>query len=198
MAQSAVETYDRVEIPKIEPDVTRVVLRGGVCPCCARTFKAPPPAGLAAGLAFGPELRAYVIYLRSVQGIPLARLSDLFKDLFGLEISEGALVKILRGARGLRRPDRLPEGDLKDGGVIASDETGLRVGKKNTWLWVFHHGPRVCRPWPIRAAPGRWWKTFWAIGRPRSGYRTATAVRSAGRSKGHQFCAGPPDPRHPY
>ena len=24
--------------------------------------------------------------------------------------------------------------------VLASDETGLRVGKANWWLWVFHHG----------------------------------------------------------
>jgi len=65
----AVETYDHVEIPKIEPDVTRVVLHGGVCPCCAKTFKAEPPQGLEPGSPFGPELRAYVIYLRSVQGI---------------------------------------------------------------------------------------------------------------------------------
>lgn len=25
------------------------------------------------------------------------------------------------------------------GTVIASAETGMRVGKKNRWLWVFHH-----------------------------------------------------------
>jgi transposase len=23
--------------------------------------------------------------------------------------------------------------------ALQSDETGLRVGKKNWWLWVFHH-----------------------------------------------------------
>ena len=43
--QSPYETYDRVEIPKIEPDVTRVSLHGGTCPCCAKRFKAEPPAG---------------------------------------------------------------------------------------------------------------------------------------------------------
>ena len=30
--------------------------------------------------------------------------------------------------------------DLKQGLVIESDETGLRVAKVNRWLWVFHHG----------------------------------------------------------
>ena len=68
VAQSAVQVYDRIEIPKVEPDVTRVTLRGGVCPCCARRFKAPAPEGLEPGSPFGPNLRALVIYLRSVQG----------------------------------------------------------------------------------------------------------------------------------
>ena len=101
-AQGAVETYEHIEIPKIEPDVTRIVLHGGVCPCCARTFKAEPPQGLEPGSPFGPELRAYVIYLRSVQGLPLARLSALLKDLFGLEISEagGRQIICVSGALG--------------------------------------------------------------------------------------------------
>src|SRR5580704_13021410 len=39
-AQRPRETYDRIEIPEIKPDVTRVILHGGVCPCCAGRFKA--------------------------------------------------------------------------------------------------------------------------------------------------------------
>ena len=49
VAQIVCEEYDRVEIPRIEPDVTRVSLHGGECPCCARRFKAEPPAGLEPG-----------------------------------------------------------------------------------------------------------------------------------------------------
>src|ERR1019366_2377721 len=51
-------------------DVSRVTLHGGVCPCCAKRFRAEPPEGLEPGSP-GPNLRALVIYLRSVQGIPL-------------------------------------------------------------------------------------------------------------------------------
>ncbi|MGB6325422.1 MAG: hypothetical protein WBG11_06495, partial [Methylocella sp.] len=36
------EVYDHVEIPDIKPDVTRVTLHGGICPCCAKKFKAAP------------------------------------------------------------------------------------------------------------------------------------------------------------
>src|SRR6266853_352435 len=44
--QTPVHAYDRIEIPEIKPDVTRVALLGGMCPCCAKPFKAAPPAGL--------------------------------------------------------------------------------------------------------------------------------------------------------
>lgn len=140
VAQSVCEEYDRIEIPRIEPDVTRVQLHGGVCPCCAKRFKAAPPAGLAPGSPFGPNLRAFVVYLRSVQGIPLARLKTMLADLFGLTISEGALVNILSAvAKAFAAQTQLIKARLLAGTAMASDETGLRVGKANWWLWVFHH-----------------------------------------------------------
>jgi len=95
VAQTPVHSYDRIEIPEIKPDVTRVTLLGGICPCCARPFKAAPPAGLEPGSPFGPNLRAFAIYLRFTQAISFERLSRLFSDLLGLEISEGALVNML-------------------------------------------------------------------------------------------------------
>ena len=140
VAQSLCEAYDRVEIPDIKPDVTRVTLHGGVCPCCARRFKAEPPEGLERGSPFGPNLRAFVIYLRSVQGIPLARLSHVLRDLFGLDISEGALVNIMDASReSFAMQTNLIKARLLAGTALASDETGMRVGKANWWLWVFHH-----------------------------------------------------------
>ena len=138
--QRVCEEYDRVEIPRIAPDVTRVSLHGGVCPCCSKRFKAEPPAGLEPGSPFGPNLRAFVIYLRSVQGLPLARLCTVLADLFGLAISEGALVNILDASRkAFSAQTCLIKARLLAGTTLASDETGLRVGKANWWLWVFHH-----------------------------------------------------------
>lgn len=139
--QRLCETYDRIEIPEIKPDVTQVSLYGGVCPNCAKRFKAEPPAGLEPGSPFGANLRAFVIYLRAVQGIPLLRLRHVLRDLFDLDISEGALVNILRSGREhFAAQTALIKARLKGGTVLASDETGLRVGKANWWLWVFHHG----------------------------------------------------------
>jgi len=145
VAQRAVQAYDRIEIPEITPDVTRVTLHGGVCPCCAKRFKAPPPAGLEPGSPFGPNLRAFVLYLRFGQAIPFERLARLMYDLFGLEISEGALANLLDNSSPAfaDQTSRIKQ-RLLSGTALASDETSVRVGKTTFWTWVFHHGDSAC------------------------------------------------------
>ena len=186
--QSPCETYDRIEIPKIEPDVTQVSLHGGVCPGCCKRFKAEPPEGLEPGSPFGPQLRAYVIYLRSVQNIPLARLVDVLKDLIGLEISEGALVNILRASREpFAKQTNFLKLRLLSGTALASDETGIRVGKANWWLWVFHQGDSavfVADPHRskevVETFLGEWRPEYWISDRLGSQKGWAKAD--------HQFC----------
>jgi transposase len=141
VAQEAVHAYDRIELPEIVPEVTRVTLHGGICPCCARRFKAPAPAGLEPGSPFGPNLRAFVLYLRYAQAIPFERLARLMSDLLGLEISEGALANMLReSGDAFSRQTSLIRDRLLSGTILQSDETSARVGKKTWWTWVFHHG----------------------------------------------------------
>ena len=61
-------------------------------------------------------------------------------DLLGLDISEGALVNILDAARAsFTAATAAIRARLLGGTILQSDETGLRVGKRNWWLWVFHH-----------------------------------------------------------
>jgi transposase len=64
----------------------------------------------------------------------------VLRDLFGLDISEGALVNILDASRApFATQTSLIKARLLAGTVLASDETGMRVGRSNWWLWVFHH-----------------------------------------------------------
>lgn len=138
--QTPCAAYDHIDIPAIKPDVTRVTLHGGVCPCCAKTYRAAPPHDMPRGSPFGPGLRALVIYLRFTQNIAFERLARLLSDLIGLDISEGALVNMLGAAREpFAAQTDLIRARLLSGDAIQSDETGFRVGKKNWWLWVFHH-----------------------------------------------------------
>jgi transposase len=138
--QFSCEAYDHIEIPPIEPEVTRIALHGGTCPNCSKKFKAAPPADMPKGSPFGENLRALVLYLRFTQNIALERLSTLLSTVLGLEISEGAIVNILRSAREAFAAQReVIRKRLLSGTILQSDETGLRVGKDNWYLWVFHH-----------------------------------------------------------
>src|SRR5260221_3757442 len=153
-AQLPVQAYDRIEIPPITPDVTRVTLRGGTCPSCATRFKASPPAGMEPGSPFGPNLRAFVLYLRFAQGIPFERLARLLSDLLGLAISEGALANILAdSAPALALQAEQIRQRLLSGSILASDETSARVGKQTWWTWVFHHADSAC--FVIRPSRGK-------------------------------------------
>ncbi len=138
--QIALQSYDRIELPEIVPDVTRVVLHGGICPCCANRFKAAPPQGLEPGSPFGPNLRAFVLYLRAVHAISFERLAQLMSDLLGLQISEGALVNIFAQSKSAfgQAVSRI-RARLLSGSILQSDETSVRVGKRTWWTWVFHH-----------------------------------------------------------
>jgi transposase len=154
VVQAAVHIYDRIEIPAIQPDVTQVRLHGGVCPCCAKRFTAKPPEGLEPGSPFGPNLRAFVLYLRFANAIPFARLARMMSDLLGVEISEGALVNILDDCRpAFAQQSSLIRARLLGSSILQSDETSVRVGKQTWWTWVFQHDQDCC--FVIRQSRGK-------------------------------------------
>lgn len=188
VAQTAVQTYDRIEIPEIKPDVTRVTLYGGVCPCCASRFKAPPPAGLEPGSPFGPTLRAFILYLRYDHAISFERLERLMFDLFGLEISEGALANLLEEAKpAFDRQVALFKARLLSGTILQSDETGARVNKKGWWLWVFHWADTAC----FVIKPSRGKKVvaeFLGEARPDFWVSDRLAAQAGWAAKDHQVC----------
>jgi transposase len=186
--QVAVHAYDRIEIPEIVPDVTRVTLHGGFCPCCRRRFRAAPPAGLASGSPFGPNLRAFVLYLRFAQAIPFERLARLMSDLLGLQISEGALANMLEASGGaFARQSSLIRDRLLSGTILQSDETSARVGKKTWWTWVFHNGDSACfliRPSRGKAVVGE----FLGAMRPDFWVSDRFGAQMGWARTGHQAC----------
>jgi len=188
VAQTAQQSYDRIEIPEIKPDVTRVTLHGGICPCCSKRFKATPPQGLEAGSPFGPNLRAFAIYLRASHAISFERLARLMSDLLGLEISEGALVNILGDSKkAFAEQTSLIRARLLCGSILQSDETSMRVGKKTWWAWVFHHDKDCC--FVIRPSRGKdVVEEFLGEHRPDFWVSDRLAAQMGWARKEHQVC----------
>ncbi len=142
--QTLAARFDKIDLPKVRPVVTRVEQYAGHCQGCGGTTLAPLPEGLEAGTPFSLNIVALAIYLRFTHAISYRRLSRLMAELFGLAISEGALDAAFRRA--------MPRMDAEVGAILArlrrarvvcSDETSVRVAGKTCWDWVFHNGEVV-------------------------------------------------------
>lgn len=132
--------YDKIEIPPVEPVVTRVHQWGGHCPRCDQDYVSPVPKGMEPGTPFSASIQALATYFRYTHAISYERLCRMFSDLYGLLISEGALANLFRAAK-MRMDDRTAEilDRLRSARLIQSDETSVRVNGENQWEWVFQN-----------------------------------------------------------
>jgi transposase len=132
--------FDKFDLPKVAPVVTRVERYAGHCRCCGGTTLAPLPEGLEPGTPFSLSIVALAMYLRFVHHVSYRRLSRRLLELFGLAISEGALDAAFR--RGKPRFDAETAAilaRLRRARVVCSDETGVRIDGQNGWNWVFQN-----------------------------------------------------------
>jgi transposase len=136
--QTPQQVYDRIELPPIKPEVTRVRLFGGSCECCGARVTAPAPSGLEPGSPFGQSIAALVVYLHYAHAIGLERLAALMGEMFALTISEGAISNMLARTR---EPLLIAATAIREmvtaSEVVCSDETSARVTGKTWWEWVF-------------------------------------------------------------
>lgn len=137
-AQTPHSVYDRIELPPVRPDVTRVRLFGGRCACCGTRAVATAPGGLEPGSPFGRSVDAMVAYLHYAQAIGLERLRAVMSEVFGLSISEGALSNMLARAQApLDAAAAAVAAEVQQARVVCSDETSARVAGRTWWEWVF-------------------------------------------------------------
>ena len=136
--QLEVYAYDHVDLPEIKPVVTRVNIHSGACRHCGKRIVGAPPAGMLPGSPFGPGIAALAIYLHTRHMVSYNRLVEMFKGLFGLEISEGAIANIFSRAHApfAAEAGRI-DAEVRAAAVIASDETSARVEGQTCWQWVF-------------------------------------------------------------
>jgi transposase len=137
LPSEVVSLHDRIDLPQVNPEVERHQRLVVQCPACgARVVAAMPPA--IRGTPFGPRLHAVATYLKTFQALSYERLQAAFADLFGLTISQGGLMNLLRRAQDRFRAGRADAvAVLRRADVVASDETGVRIEGANAYHWVF-------------------------------------------------------------
>src|SRR5215216_3185562 len=127
LAAETVSVHERVELPAVKPFVTHHRRLAVGCPACGTRVVAPVPEA-ARGTPFGPRLHAVATYLKTFQALSYERLQGALSDLFGLTLSQGGLMNLLRRAQGCFAEGQVSAvSSLRRAEVIASDETGVRI-----------------------------------------------------------------------
>ena len=84
------------------------------------------------------HFHAVASYLKTFQALSYERLQGALAELFGLTISQGGLMNMLRRAQGRFQAGRdAAVSALRRATVVASDETGVRIEGANAYHWVF-------------------------------------------------------------
>ncbi|TDH49795.1 IS66 family transposase, partial [Dankookia rubra] len=131
----AAGVWECIELPAVRPQVMhhhRLAVR---CPGCGTRAVAPVPVS---GTPFGPRLHAVATYLKTYQALSYERLQAALADLFGLRLSQGGLMNLLRRAQGRFQAGReAAVAALRRAEVVASDKTGVRIEGCSGYHWVF-------------------------------------------------------------
>lgn len=137
LAAETVSEHDTVELPPIRPVVERHRRLAVRRPSCGMRVTAALPDA-AKGTPFGARIHAIATYLKTFQALSYERLQGAFADLFGLTISQGGLMNMLRGAQAHFADGRDDAAlKLRKAGVVSSDETEVRIEGSNVYHWVF-------------------------------------------------------------
>ena len=114
-----ISIHEQIDLPEVTPRVTQHRRLAVRCSSCGMQVVAPVPEA-AKRTPFGPRVHAMATDLKTFQALSYERLQSTFADLFGLTVSQGGLMNLLRRAQG-----------------DASDETGVRIEGCNAYHWVF-------------------------------------------------------------
>jgi transposase len=143
LTEHATHTHHQVDLPEVRPLWTRYETESGYCAHCRKRVHARAPGQIsratgAAGISVGPRAKALSSELKHRLGVPYAKISDLFRSAFGLDITPSALSQADARLAGALEPiyQELQQA-VRAALSVHVDETGWRVGTLSAWLWVF-------------------------------------------------------------
>lgn len=124
---------------EITPVVTEYQQHHLICTNCKRKIPSQkfPING---NVEYGDNIRKTIGYLNIQHNCSYVRLPQILEDLFNIKISKGSIDNILKGlAEDLKNKYVSIQDFIKTSSIIGSDETGMRINKKNCYLWTFQN-----------------------------------------------------------
>ena len=125
------------DLPAIQPVVVEAQRWRVRCRHCGHGTVGASPDGFGATGAFGPRLVASAARRHEEHHGAYVRLVEVFAGVFGLRLSEGALVEAVgRLGQALRPAAAAIAEAVRTATVIGSDEPSARVAGRTWWEWV--------------------------------------------------------------
>jgi transposase len=135
-----VERRTKIDI-LFEKVIQHVDVETKLCPTCDSQVKGPFPKDMTASFQYGNGLKAFVINLLICQMVALKRTQHLVKSMLGELLSAATILKfVLRLHLALEIWEADSKTALLTQPAMHSDETSLRVDKKNYWIHVYSSG----------------------------------------------------------
>jgi transposase len=139
--QAPVVARERRQVQEL-PAVVRLVVTEHQalhlrCPRCQQVNVGTFPMEAPSRAQYGPQLRAWAVYLVEEQLVPLGRVQQLLRDLVGVRLGRGTLVRWIQQASATLAPvEAQLTAALRQAPVLHSDETGVRRGGQLAWVQV--------------------------------------------------------------
>ena len=122
-----------IPIPQIK--VTEYQAEMKYCESCDHTTTACFPDGVTHKTQYGPNAKSLMVYLHEYQLIPYARVKEIFKTLYGHNISTGTIVNAGKTLElRLDNLDQEIKSLLKSERLAHADETSMNINGKKHWL----------------------------------------------------------------
>jgi transposase len=128
-------SHQQVEIPLVSARVIQHDRHAVRCGCGHVTWApAPPGAGAAGTVTYGPNLQAWCVYLMAAHAIPVHRCAELIASLTGAAPSAGFVHGMLaRAATAVAPATTLIRSLVIAAPAVCCDETPLRAGPGPGW-----------------------------------------------------------------
>lgn len=126
-----------VDIPVVFPEYTEHRIFKKTC-SCGHQNKSAFPENIRTTISYGANIQATIAYLHTRQYLPFERMSEFFRDVCNLPISQGTISNLLNGFALRAQPAyNLIAEKVRGAKVVGTDETGIKVNGQNNWFWTW-------------------------------------------------------------
>ena len=126
-----------ISLPELKPLITEVRHYVTICRSCGKRIKSHTERRRSNAVVYDASVKGLVVYLSTVQFLPYNRIASFFKEVFGLNISQGSMVNWVNEAQKAATPaiEKIKE-YIKKSAIVGFDESGCYCNKRLDWAWI--------------------------------------------------------------